>query len=612
MGKIQVLPEIIANKIAAGEVIERPSSVVKELVENALDADARSIEITVEHGGKSLIRIADDGSGMSAEDAELAFQRHATSKIYTAADLEAIASYGFRGEALASISAVSRVCLKTRAQGTPHGTEVSIEGGRMNAVRETPCREGTIIEVRDLFFNTPARRKFLRTDTTELSHITDAVSDVALAVPEIAFTLKSGTRTLLELPPAATLTERAAAIFGEDHAKHLVPLSGAGGPVKVSGLVGKPYVARANKTGQVFLVNGRVVKSSGLSYALQDGYHGLLMHGQYPVAVVSLEIDPAQVDVNVHPTKQEVRISGEREVRSFFKRCVAEALERSGDLAPDLRVRPAAFPGGSPKPWQPFLDTKTGEGGEGARYPRRGIARVPGTFSPAPNEFSSPAPLVREADSEAFIPAAAAALEEPISVRDEFHITKVLGQIHHTFIVAETEEGFIVVDQHAAHERVMFEALVAEIRSGHPKKQGLLMDAMLDLEPRQLEIFREAQPVLEKLGFDAEEFGEKTIVIRAYPAVLKDLDPAQALKQFLEEKEEGRIAASLEHCEEDAAALIACKRRSVKAHDAMTPVSQSMLLKRLAACANPFHCPHGRPTFFKTTFLDLEKQFKRK
>ncbi len=591
MGKIQVLPEIIANKIAAGEVIERPSSVVKELVENALDAGARSIEITVEHGGKSLIRIADDGSGMSAEDAELAFQRHATSKIYTAEDLEAIASYGFRGEALASISAVSRVCLKTRAQGAPHGTEVSMEGGRMNAVRETPCREGTIIEVRDLFFNTPARRKFLRTDTTEQSHITDAVSDVALAVPQIAFTLKSGARTLLELPPAATLMERASAIFGEDHAKHLVPLTGEGGPVKVSGLVGKPYVARANKTGQVFLVNGRVVKSSGLSYALQDGYHGLLMHGQYPVAVVSLEIDPAQVDVNVHPTKQEVRISGEREVRSFFKRCVAEALERSGDLAPDLRVKPAAFPGSSPKPWQPFLDAKTGEGA---------------------NEFATPSPLVREADSEAFMPAASAALEEPISVRDEFHITKVLGQIHHTFIIAETEEGFIVVDQHAAHERVMFEALVAEIRSGHPKKQGLLMDMTLELDPRQIEIFRDARPVLEKLGFDAEEFGEKTIVIRAYPAVLKDLDPAQALKQFLEEKEEGRITASLEHCEEDAAALIACKRRSVKAHDVMTPVSQSMLLKRLAACSNPFHCPHGRPTFFKTTFLDLEKQFKRK
>ncbi len=602
MPKIQVLPEIIANKIAAGEVVERPASIVKELIENALDAHAASIEVIVEHGGKSLIRVADDGVGMDPQDAELAFLRHATSKIHTDKDLEAILSYGFRGEALASISAVSRVLLKTRLRGRGAGVEVQVEGGRKTAARETPCREGTIIEIRDIFFNTPARRKFLRTDSTELGHIVDVVAPIALAKPDVGFVLKSGERTLLDLVPGQDLRERAAVIYGREQANHFVVFETANEFAKVWGVIGKPAIARANRTGQVLLVNRRLIKSQSLGYALQAGYHGLLMHGQYPAAVVFIELDPAKVDVNVHPTKQEVRISNEKEIRSLLNHAVGEALQKTGDLAPTIKVKKQELPSFLSPPKPDFLSIPKED---------------PRTTAPVYQEGRSlvtAEPVLRVADAGIFkVPVHE---PEPVAVEwnlhDPFHITKILGQIHHTFIVAETEEGLIFADQHAAHERVMFETLLKEIRSGAAQRQGLLMEEVLTLHPRQLEVFREALPVLEKMGFDVEEFGENTLVVRAYPSVLQDQPPAETLRHFLEEKEEGKLKTRLENYEEEVAALFACKRKSVKAHDVLTPAQMQSLLKRLALCENPFHCPHGRPTFFKQTFLDLEQQFKRK
>lgn len=597
MGKIQVLPEIIANKIAAGEVVERPASVVKELIENALDAGASSIEVTVEHGGKSLIRIADDGSGMDPQDAELAFQRHATSKIFSAGDLEAIVSYGFRGEALASISAVSRTTLTTRAKGRASGVEVKVEGGQKTSVKEAPCREGTIIEVRDLFFNTPARRKFMKGDSTELGHIVDAVSHIALACTDVGFILKSGERTLLDLMPGQDLRTRAALIYGEEQAGHFVAFSGEGSHARVSGVAGKPFIAKSNRTGQVFFVNRRLIKSQSLSYALHSGYHGALMHGQFPVAVVFIELDPAKVDVNVHPTKQEVRISNEAEVKSILNQAVTQALQTSGDLAPTIKIK---------KDPQPFSLPR-------AQAP---VSEFPKSVS-RPESLVTAEPVVRAAEAPAIfeVPAAretAAPVASVIAIRDQFRITKILGQIHHTFILAETEEGMIIVDQHAAHERIMFETLLKEIRSGGAQKQGLLVEEMLTLHPRQLEVFRAQLPALEKMGFETEEFGENTVVVRAYPAVLQQESPGEALRHFLEEKEDEKLKSRLEDMEEEIAALFACKRKSVKAYDALAPEKLKSILVRLGACENPFHCPHGRPTFFKQSFSDLERQFKRK
>ncbi|MCB9799300.1 MAG: DNA mismatch repair endonuclease MutL [Candidatus Omnitrophica bacterium] len=599
MGLIKILPEIIANKISAGEVIERPASIIKELVENSMDAGASSIEIEIQHGGKSLIRVADDGCGMSGEDAETAFARHATSKISEIEDLDSIASYGFRGEALPSIAAVSRTLMQTRSSGAKSGTEIRIEGGHVQSVKETSCREGTIIEVRDLFFNTPARRKFLRTDATELGHVVDIVSHLALSAPQIRFVLKSSKKTIFDLLKTDNLLERAIAIYGEDHAKHLIKMLGQGTHTKVWGVIGKPHVARANRSGQILFVNKRLIKSTSLSYALQDGYHGLLMHGQYPVAVLFVEVDPAKVDVNVHPTKQEVRISNQNEVRSLIKRTVTEALMGEPDLAPELRIKPVQSSSYT-QPATSKISLPVKEKISGDEWKKL---------------FEKETAVAAQDSGEAsWIPPAveAEALSEPISVRDQLKITKILGQIHNTFIVAETDEGMIVVDQHAAHEKVMFEALVKNFESGKPQKQMLLMEEVLEVHPRQSEIIKNYLPLLNRLGFEMDEFGENSFAVRSHPAALKDTDTLKVLRDFIDQKEDHKIHTDLENFREEVAALIACKRQSVKAHDPMTPQAMQNLLERLAQCDNPFACPHGRPAFFKQTFLDLEKQFKRK
>ncbi len=593
MGVIKVLSEAIANKIAAGEVIERPASIVKELVENALDAGATSVEISIQHGGKSFIRVADNGSGMSAEDAKLAFQRHATSKISAAEDLDHIRSFGFRGEALPSIAAVSRTKLLTRAKGDTAGTEVVIEGGHRVSVQPKACREGTIIEVRDLFFNTPARRKFVKTEPTEMGHVMEMVSHFALAMPQVAFSLKSSEKTLLDLLPVQNPLDRGSAVFGKEESAGLLEIEGEGTGIRISGFIGKPATARANRTGQVIFVNHRWVKALSLSYAIQDGYHGLLMHGQFPVACLFIDVDPARVDVNVHPTKQEVRISNESEIKSLIRRTVTERLQKEGDLAPDLKFKPQATPFQRAASFQNNVQR--------ASY-LEFLEKVAVTTEPF---------QVKEAPAEYEV-SKNEKLAQPISLKDKLHITKILGQIHHTFIVAETEEGMIIVDQHAAHERVMFEVLLQEFENGRPKRQGLLMDEILEIHPKQQEIFKSAIPFLEKLGFEIEPFGEHAYVIRAYPAILEGESPVTALKHFLEEKEDGKLQTGLESLQEEVAALIACKRKSVKAHDVLTAAALQSLLERLAACQNPFNCPHGRPTFFKQTFLDLEKQFKRK
>ena len=589
MGNVRVLSETLANKIAAGEVIERPASIVKELVENALDAGATSVEIAVKNGGKSFIRVSDNGSGMSAEDAELAFQRHATSKIASEDDLHQIHSFGFRGEALPSIAAVSRVTMWTRLHGVETGIELSIEGGRQLSAKPQSCREGTVLEIRDLFFNTLARRKFLKPDSTELGHMLDAVSNLAMANPSIRFVFESSGRTVLDLLPGQSISERSVSILGEEAAPYLIDVEGKAEGIKIYGVIGKPYLVRANRSGQALFVNRRWIKSIGISYAVQDGFHGLLMHGQYPVCMLFIDVDAERIDVNVHPTKQEIRISKESEIKSLIRRTVAEALQKEGDLAPPLKSpREPAAAAKSMSDFAPYLDMQQNS----SAFPREALkVSEPDESSPALQEET---------------------LEEPILIRDKLRITKVLGQIHHTFIIAETDEGMIVVDQHAAHEKVMFEALLKEFQAGQTKRQRLLMDEILELHPKHHEVLKQAQPFLEKIGFEVEEFGENSFVVRSYPAILKDENPVSCLKRFLEEKEEGKLGSGLQYSQEEVAALIACKRRSVKAHDVMSFPAMTGLLEMLSRCENPFHCPHGRPTIFQYSFLDLEKNFKRK
>ncbi|MBI4549406.1 MAG: DNA mismatch repair endonuclease MutL [Candidatus Omnitrophica bacterium] len=590
MGIIHVLPEQIANKIAAGEVIERPASIVKELIENALDAGATEIEVSIKNGGKSLIRVSDNGCGMSEEDAKLAFVRHATSKIRTAEDLESIGSFGFRGEALPSIAAVSRTVMVTTADGEGAGTEISMEGGRLDHCRAAAGRKGTMIEVRDLFFNTPARRKFLKTDATEMGHICDTVCQIALARLDVRFTLESGGKKVYEFEPSDGLSGRAGILFGEPAVKMLLAVESETGGIRVRGLIGKPQAARANRLGQTFFVNGRLVKALGLSYAVQDGYHGLLVHGQYPLAVIFLDLDPERVDVNIHPTKQEVRISNEGEIKSFLKRAVAERLLKEADLAPLLRMPPSAPP-----------------------------LPVPGTLLPL---SKTAAPAVLDSVLETALRAAepvsvenswqTAASAVPVAFRDQLKITKILGQIHNTFVVAETEDGLILIDQHAAHERVMFEALRRNFESDHPERQHLLMEEILEVHPRQRQILEQSLSFLAQAGFELEAFGENEFVVRAYPAIFKDQSPSAVLRTFLEEREDGKMDTGMERKAEEIAALIACKRQSVKAFDPLGAAALQTLVERLSRCENPFNCPHGRPSFIRMSFSDLERQFKRK
>lgn len=601
MGIIKILPEQVANKIAAGEVVERPASIVKELIENSLDAGAKKIYISIGHGGKSFIRVSDDGHGMSADDAEIAFKPHATSKITSIDDLESIASYGFRGEALPSIAAVSRIKMVTRRSQDKEGTEVSIDGGSPISVKRAAASTGTTIEVRDLFFNTPARRKFLKTDATELGHVLDAVSYLSLARLDVHFVLEHQNDKILDLIAGESLLVRAAKVLGGQTSGHFVSINSEVAGLKVSGLAGKPFVARSNRSGQIFYVNKRWVKAQGLGYGLQAAYHGLLMHGQYPVAVLFLELDPARVDVNVHPTKQEVRLSNEASIKSLLKDAVRQALEKAGDFAPTLN--PFAQPAGAtasstapesseamkPKDWRSF-------------------------FSPSssPSEINKKLTAAEPVSAYKTQPDKEFGFTRESILLTRFGITKILGQIHQTFIIAETEEGFLLADQHAVHERIMFESLLRNLKANSPARQNLLVEEILEIHPKYEENLKESLEFLSKLGFEVEPFGEKTYVVRALPAALGNESGVRIIQTFLEELEEGNIRPSAQDYQEELAALVACKRKSVKAYDPLSIEAMTSLFEQLSYCENPFHCPHGRPAFFKQTFYDLEKQFKRK
>jgi DNA mismatch repair protein MutL len=604
MNHIKILSEDLANKIAAGEVVERPSSIVKELIENALDAGATSLEVEVKNGGRSLIRIVDNGCGIPKDELELAFTRHGTSKISSVEDLHAIGSFGFRGEALPSIASIARVSMTTRVPKASVGASIQIEGGKLMGVKECPSAPGTIVEIKDLFFNTPARRKFLRTDTTELGHITDVVSNFALSHPEVRLIYKSNDKTMLDLPVANSLIDRAEAVLGSDIAPHLVEIKGEENGLKIHGVIGKPHAARSNRTGQTFYINRRWIKSISMSYGLQAGYHGLLMHGQYPVAVIFFDVDLASVDVNVHPTKQEVRLSRESEIKSLLKRTIAEALGQTRDLSPDL------------KPFAPkaSLASQAYKMPEYRDQPKRDPISLYAQEIEARRGDSKSDTEVSEPEAKPYHVPVSEGVEfsDAVMIRDDLQITKILGQIHNTFIIAETTEGFVIIDQHAAHERIMYEQIMAEMKNGIPTRQSLLMDEILELHDRQLEFMEQSLPLLEKIGFEVEPFGDASYVVRAYPAALKIDNPVLYLKSYIEEVEAGKARTTLDNGVEDVAALIACKSRSVKAHDALGPVQLKALVERLGRCENPFACPHGRPTFFKRSFGELEREFKRK
>ena len=563
VNRIRLLPEHVANQIAAGEVVERPASVVKELVENALDADARRITVTIKAGGRSAVVVADDGFGMGRDDALLALERHATSKIEKAEDLHSIRSLGFRGEAVPSIAAVSRFTLTSRERGALAGTQIEIAGGKIIAVNDVGTAEGTTVEVRNLFFNLPARRKFLRSEQTETAHIEHIVTLCALAHPAVAFRLIVEERTRFDLAPATELAGRLRELYGNQLVAQLLPLTGQG----IHGFVGKPGISRADRSQQHIFVNGRPVESKGITYALLEGYHTGLMKGKFPVTFLFLEINPELVDVNIHPAKREVRFHDEYAVRQMVIAAVRQALVPVGP-----------------------------------------------TFQPVAN-VGWPQPAMTAAEPVPETQTALPVLDAPPAnsaiVETEDGQWRVLGAIGRLYVLIESPEGLVLMDQHAAHERVLFERMLKELTVENAPAQKLLLPVTLELETRDANFLKGNLATLHKLGLGVSEFGERTFLIDAVPPYFKLDNLAQTFRDIVDELRQTGEQVHARRLGEDKIATTVC-RHAVKARDPLQGEELRALLRQLHQCDLPYTCPHGRPTLIQISYAELEKKFGRK
>ena len=575
--KIRLLAEVVANRIAAGEVVERPASVVKELVENSLDAGAKKIEISVERGGRSLIRVLDDGCGMGPEDALLALERHATSKIRDAGDLMKIQTFGFRGEALPSIASVSRFTLKTREPDSMEGTEVVIDGGKVVRAGKAGCPAGTSIEVRQLFAHVPGRRKFLRTEETEWGHIEHGVRLAALARPEVGWVLRRDGAVFWQDSARSALEERMAAVFGRDWKETFLEINAEDGGMRIHGYLGRPGVNRATRAEQILFVNSRPVQSGSLNAALLEGYHNALMRGRYPVTVLFLEMDPCGVDVNVHPAKREVRFRQDGDVRRFVSGAVAEVL-RGGSVGP-LPVPTMTTNGFSPA--LTFAPT--------ASQP---AATIPGR---APLPMASGGSLGLEVESAPGIPAG----------------WRFLGVVDYLYLVAEKDGGLVLVDQHAAHERILFEQLLRQVAQEEVSGQRLLYPVTIEFPPVQAAFLKERTGELGKVGLGISDMGGNAFLVDALPPRIRTLAVEEFVRGVVADLEKGGTATRKDRrLSEEVIAKTVC-RHAIKANDRLNDAEAVRLLADLLACELPYTCPHGRPTMILWSKAELEKKFGR-
>ena len=589
---IHLLPEEIASQIAAGEVVERPASVVKELVENALDAGARQIRVRVAEAGQRLIEVSDDGQGIPAEELPLAVTRHATSKLHAAEDLFRIVTLGFRGEALASIASVSRFTIISRPPGAEIGARLRVEGGHAGTVEPLGAPPGTLVRVEDLFYNLPARRKFLKKPVTERRRIDALLTRYALAYPEVRFSLTQDGRSTLQTSGNGARREVLAALYGLETARRMLPVEALEGRIRVEGFISPTDLTRGNRQGILFFVNGRPVQDSTLSAALLRAYHTLLMVGRYPYAVLFLAMPPEDVDVNVHPTKAEVRFRDKDAVFRAVQRAARGALLAHTPV-PDIQVNSPYLPpqedapfGGRAAPWDSAAPRKGAE----TDSPLGG-AYLPGTLPRPEDESASPSPQ-RQPPLPGSVP-----------------LLRLVGQIASAYLVAEGPDGLYLIDQHAAHERVLFERFMARREETLPA-QALLEPVTVTLPPEQARLLEGELPVLAKLGFQVEDFGRNTFLVRALPTLLAKMDPAAALRVLVEdfEEDETPLQGQVE------AKIIArvCKRAAVKAGQTLSRDEQEALLRDLEACQSPRTCPHGRPTMIHLSVDVLERQFGRR
>ncbi|MCK5316375.1 MAG: DNA mismatch repair endonuclease MutL [Anaerolineales bacterium] len=572
---IRILPENVSSAIAAGEVVERPASVVKELVENSLDAGAKSIQITTEKGGKLLIEVVDDGCGIAQAEVPLAVARFATSKLQTAQDLFAIDTLGFRGEALSSIAAVSRLEMVTRAEGEEIGSKLNVDGGEIKPLSSIGSPPGTVICIRDLFYNVPARRKFLKTENTERRWITRFVSRYALAYPEVRFQLQQEGRSLFNTSGNGDQREVLTEVFGLKTARQMISIPPSpSAEISVSGFVSPPELNRSNRRELTFFVNGRWVQDSSLSAAVLQAYHTLLMVGRYPLAVLFLQVPPEQVDVNVHPTKSEVRFREPDRVFAVLQRAIRATL--MGHTSP------------------PSVDLHS-------TWSREGLSSRPGAIS---TDWGFAA-------ESSFDPSASRPLSlQGVLPAGTIPLLRAVGQIGASYLVAEGPDGLYLVDQHAAHERILFEKMMAARDAGALESQNLLEAQTIEFSHSEAVLLQQNLKALNELGFVIEPFGERSFRLRAVPSLVMGKDPSFALRSVVEEFEENEepLADALE------ARLAAriCKRVAIKAGQVLSLAEQRQLLRDLESCSMPRTCPHGRPTMIHLSVDALERQFGRR
>ena len=668
MGRIHVLSETVANQIAAGEVVERPASVVKEMLENSLDAGATRIKISVEAGGKKFIQITDNGCGMVRDDAMLAFERHATSKIKNAEDLLSVATLGFRGEALPSIASVSRLHLETRAADDPAGTVIEINGGKIARVEEAGLPLGTSITVRDLFFNVPARKKFLKAESTELSHIASLVTHYALAHPEKHFELHSASNAMLVAPPVAGYSERVYQVFGKETLDQLIPVAsrqpleriglpqpppwrrkeeddGGGvpkdpGEMRIHGFVSKPEIQKLNRNSIFIFVNGRLIRDRLVQHALTEAYRNIIPPSVYPVVLLFLEMPAAEVDVNVHPSKTEVRFRQQSAMHDFVRDSVRAALMRARPVPQFMTeihahatasqsLTPGAITPGAV--WEP----SSGDAGlpaSGVRYPEAGWrepeAIVFGGFA---LQAPVPPPISQHFQFEGGIAVeanAAVSLSRPVEIIPDngcapaldvneeeptlssLGTLKPLGQIRNSFILAVNEDGLWIVDQHVAHERVLFERVLKQRAAQKVESQRLLMPIVLDLSPAQQAVFSEISDELQHNGFEAEPFGARSVAVKVAPAGVDAAAVEHMLHELLDQFSREEQSLNLEKIRARIAASIAC-HAAIKVNMPLEQNKMDWLLAELAKTDHPMSCPHGRPVVLRYSVKDIQKAFKR-
>ncbi len=661
MSPIQRLSQSLINKIAAGEVIERPASVIKELMENAVDAGATRIDVAVQNGGLDLMRVTDNGGGIPADELPLAVAPHATSKLADADDLFRVGTLGFRGEALASIGEISRLVLRSRPAGGGQGAavggaEIEVSGGHAGEVAPCGCPVGTTAEIHNLFYNTPVRRKFMRTPQTEFGHISEAFTRIALALPRVHFTLRHNERQVFDLPVSESPVERIAALFGRELADRLIFVHSSDGDVRIDGCVAHPSQSRGNNRMQFLFLNGRHIRDHALQHALAEAYRGLLMVGRYAIAILSIEMPPDMVDVNVHPTKLEVRF---RDGGRLYSQLLATL--RSKFLTTDLTTQAQAPPGhaqagqedpsgghdetrtaqlrqelvdwakGKVAGWQqPDLPTAAAEQAAGGNEPwaRNDSLRQYGPPSADPPAERRPLELTRldllqpvfqpsnpqQGSAEGFVRGdpAHTGSDAPRPAGEEYPSARPPQalQIHNRYLITETQEGVTIIDQHALHERILFEQIRARIDAGPLETQNLLVPEPVNLSPAEAAIALEHRDVLGQLGLRIEPFGGDTVLISGFPAMLANMNPGEILHALIERLISGGGQPDRRDLLDDMLHTVACKA-AIKAGDRLTAAEISALLAQRHTVDDSHHCPHGRPTELVFTRADLDKQFKR-